>query len=104
MDRFDKDDTPITLKEACELYGNRFKVSTLRAEAGRGKLRLFRLGRRDYTSPAFLREWIKRCQDDAAEQRGFTSTRQPRLSEKQQHAAASERLKETVQMLRRRPR
>jgi hypothetical protein len=60
------DDDPITLREACALYSQaRLTVSTLRAEAARGRLDIFRLGRRDYTTPQAMREMVRRCQDAA---------------------------------------
>src|SRR5262249_23303228 len=40
----DLDERPLTLNEAGDLY--RLKVSTLRAEAARGRLDIFRLGKR----------------------------------------------------------
>ena len=45
----------LTLKEAAARSG--LTVSTLRAEAARGRLDLFRIGKRDYTTPADLAEW-----------------------------------------------
>ena len=67
-------DEPLTLKEACALYPRcKFTVSTLRAESSRGRLDIFRMGRRDYTTAAAMREMIRRCQD-AARLRASTST------------------------------
>src|SRR5262249_25170836 len=62
------------LRDACELFPRaRLTVSTLRAEAARGRLDIFRIGRRDYVTPAALREMVRKCQD-AARPRAFTST------------------------------
>ena len=59
------DDEPITLAEACNLYPrSRLTVSTLRAEAARGRLTIFRMGKRDYTTIAFMRDMVRRCQDE----------------------------------------
>ena len=59
-------DEPITLADACELYPRaRLTVSTLRAEAERGRLDIFKLGRRLYTTPAAMRAMVTKCQDDA---------------------------------------
>ena len=59
------DDEPITLAEACELYPrSRLTKSTLRAEAARGRLTIFRIGKRDYTTVAFMRDMVRRCQDE----------------------------------------
>jgi hypothetical protein len=58
------DDEPITLAEACQLYPRaKLTISTLRAEAARGRLDIFRLGKRDYTTPAAMREMVRKCQD-----------------------------------------
>ena len=65
------DDLPLTLKEAGDLY--RLKVSTLRAEASRGRLDVFRIGRRDYTTLEALKSMVRKCQEDAR-RRGSTST------------------------------
>lgn len=68
------DNEPITLAEACELYPrSKLTVSTLRAEAQRGRLDIFRLGRRDYTTIAAMEGMIRRCQEDARH-RASTST------------------------------
>ena len=60
------DEHPITLDEACKLYPRaHLKVSTLRAEHARGRLDIFRLGRRDYTTPRAMRAMVTACQEDA---------------------------------------
>jgi hypothetical protein len=61
----DSADDPITLREACKLFPlAHLTVSTLRAEADRGRLKIFRLGRRDYTTEADLRAMVKSAQDE----------------------------------------
>jgi hypothetical protein len=67
------EDRPLTLKEAAERYG--FTVSTLRAEAGRGRLNIFRIGKRDYTMASDVDEMIRRCREDDP-RRDSISTRQ----------------------------
>lgn len=92
---------PITLAEACELYPrSKFKVSTLRAEAGRGRLDIFRIGKRDYTTPAAMREMIRKCQD-AARHRASTSTQDGNsgLSETDRASSARAALSQTVEAL-----
>lgn len=65
---------PLTLEQACGLYPrSKFTVSTLRAEASRGRLDIFRIGRRDYTTPAAIRAMVQKCQD-AARLRASIST------------------------------
>jgi hypothetical protein len=53
-------DDPITLAEACKLFPKaRLTVSTLRAEHKRGRLEIFRLGRRDYTTESDMRAMVQ---------------------------------------------
>jgi Helix-turn-helix domain len=53
------DDDTITLKDAAKLFG--FSVSTLRTEADRGRLTIYRIGNRYYTTPADIREMVNQC-------------------------------------------
>lgn len=94
-------DEPITLAEACGLYPrSRLTVSTLRAEAQRGRLRIFRLGKRDYTTVESMREMVRRCQEDDP-RRGSTWIRNEGsgLSETARSSSARESLNMTVQRL-----
>src|SRR5262249_14774591 len=59
------DERPLTLAEACRLFGGTFTPHTLRAEAARGRLNIFRLGWRDYVTLSNLREMVRKCQEDA---------------------------------------
>jgi hypothetical protein len=69
------DDEPITLAEACQLYPRaKLTISTLRAEAARGRLDIFRIGRRDHTTPQAMREMVARCRAEDY-RRDFTSIR-----------------------------
>lgn len=56
---------PITLRDAAQHFG--FTVSTLRAEAGRGRLAIYKIGKRLYTTPADIREMVNQCR---VEQKG----------------------------------
>jgi hypothetical protein len=89
---------PLTLKEAAERYG--LTVSTLRAEASRGRLHIFRIGKRDYTMPDDVQEMIRQCRENDP-RRAFTSTRQEGngLSETVNTASAQASLNRTVQAL-----
>jgi hypothetical protein len=59
------DDEPITLADACKLFHHaRLTVSTLRAEAARGRLDIFRLGKRDCTTPGSMREMVRLCREE----------------------------------------
>ena len=93
------DDRPLTLQEAADLY--RLKISTLRAEASRGRLDIFRLGRRDYTTLESLKTMVRKCQEDAR-RRASTSTPDENngLSETEQASSARAALSMSVQALR----
>ena len=52
------EERPLTLKEAAERFG--FKVATLRAEAGRGRLDIFRIGKTDYILPSDIGRMIRK--------------------------------------------
>lgn len=92
------DDDPITLKDAAELY--RLTVSTLRAEAGRGRLEIFRLGKRDYTTILSMREMIEKCRV-AARHRASTWTKPvaPGSSATERALSAQGALRRTLQTL-----
>lgn len=66
------DSDTITLKDAAQHFG--FTVWTLRAEADRGRLTIYKIGKRYYTTPADVKEMVQKCR---VEQKGhgFTSTR-----------------------------
>ncbi len=88
------DDSPITLAEACEkIFAGKIKAATLRAEAERGYLTIFRIGRRDFTTPAFVREMVrKKCSAAAASRADPTAAAcrsATNLTESQRLAAAN---------------
>lgn len=57
------DDTALTLNEACRIFfRDAIKPASLRAEARRGNLTLLRIGKRDFVTPAAIREMKERCQ------------------------------------------
>jgi hypothetical protein len=53
------DDDAIPLKAAARVSG--FTVSTLRAEAERGRLVIYKVGRAHYTTVNHIREMVKSC-------------------------------------------
>jgi hypothetical protein len=53
------DDDAIPLKEAAQRFG--FTVSTLRAEADRGRLTMYKIGKRLWTTPADIRRMVEEC-------------------------------------------
>ena len=53
------DTVTITLREAEQRYG--YSVRTLRAEAGRGRLTVYRIGKRLYTKPVHISEMVEKC-------------------------------------------
>jgi hypothetical protein len=96
-----EDDEPITLAEACKLFPRaKLTVSTLRAEAGRGRLDIFRLGKRDYTTLRSMQEMVRRCQEED-HRRGSTSiaSASSGLSETARLESAQAALKQTVSVL-----
>lgn len=66
------DNDAITLKDAANHFG--FTVATLRAEAKRGRLEIYMIGKRHYTTPANIREMVQQCRV-VPKERAFTSTR-----------------------------
>jgi hypothetical protein len=93
------DDRPLTLKEAAERYG--FKVATLRAEAGRGRLAIFRIGKRDYTMPADIQEIIRRCRaEDSRHASISTPSDMNGLSATEQASYAQAALRQSMKALR----
>lgn len=66
------DSDTITLKDAAQHFG--YSVYTLRAEADRGRLAIYKIGKRYYTTPADIKEMVNQCRVDQ-KVRGFTSIR-----------------------------
>src|ERR1039458_9611953 len=64
------DNDTITLKDAAIHFG--FSVYTLRAEAERGHLTTYKIGKRLYTTPADIRDMISACRV-SQKGRDFTS-------------------------------
>jgi hypothetical protein len=98
--KVDPHEIPITLKQACEEFGGTFTPSTLRAEAGRGRLDIFRLGKRDYTTHKAMLEMVRKCQEDGR-RRGSTWTPSVRSgsSETEHVSSARAALSQTVARL-----
>jgi hypothetical protein len=90
-------ETPLTLKQACEEFGGTFTPWTLRAEASRGRLDIFRLGKRDYTTHRAMREMVRKCQEESR-RRVSTSTRveSSGLSETDRASSAQAALRASV--------
>ncbi len=59
MNALSNDRDVFPLKDAAERFG--FTVSTLKAEAGRGRLTLYKIGKKLYTTPADIHEMVNRC-------------------------------------------
>jgi hypothetical protein len=56
------DDSPITLAEAAAgFFGGRVTAASLRAESRRGRLRVFRVGNKDFTTVADLQQMMEQC-------------------------------------------
>ena len=54
-----RDGDTITLKDAAAHFG--FTVWTLRAEADRGRLTIYKIGKRYYTTPGDIRQMVEAC-------------------------------------------
>lgn len=63
-----QDTDTITLKDAAQHFG--FSVWTLRAEADRGRLTIYKIGKRYYTTPGDVKDMIQQCR---VEQKGLAS-------------------------------
>lgn len=64
------DNHPITLKEACKIFfRDTLSVYSLRAEADRGRLVIFLIGKRYYTTPADIRAFIEFKRQESLKQR-----------------------------------
>lgn len=94
------DDTTLTLKQVTEEYG--YSLSTLRAEAARGRLTLYRIGKRLYTTPADIKEMVRQCRVEQRGQ-GFTLIRggSNGSSETDRASSALAAARETVEGLKR---
>lgn len=93
------EDDPVTLSDACKaVFGDKVKPSTLRAEASRGRLDLFRIGKRDFTTIRSVREMIEKCRV-ADRRRGFISTKReaPGLSATDRISSAQAALRQSLE-------
>jgi hypothetical protein len=54
-----KDDDPITLKTAAADFG--VPIGVLKANGIAGKLEIYKLGTRYYTTPNAVRNWVQSC-------------------------------------------
>lgn len=80
------DNDAITLKDAAQHFG--FTVSTLRAEAKRGRLEIYMIGKRHYTTPANVREMVQQCRV-APKAQDFTLTRRAASGQSETDRASS---------------
>ena len=95
--QLDPQERPLTLKEACAVYGDTFTPATLRAEAERGRLEIFRLGKRNYTTLSSLREMVIQCQEEGRRQGSTSMKREANgLSETDRRLSARVALQQTL--------
>lgn len=97
-------DNPITLADACAtIFGGKIKPATLRAEAVRGNLTIFRIGRRDFTTASAVREMVQRCRVLSRHQ-GLPSTPgdEPGQSETERITSAQAAVSQMLQELKER--
>jgi hypothetical protein len=81
-----QDGDTITLKDAAQHFG--FSVYTLRTEADRGRLAIYRIGKRYYTTPADIKEMVRQCRVDQ-KGRDFTLIRSGRTGSSETERASS---------------
>jgi hypothetical protein len=79
------DPLALTLKDAAERYG--FTVATLRAEHQRGRLALYRIGKRLYTTPAAIREMLSQCLVEVSAPASIVTRRAVNTSSEMAHAS-----------------
>lgn len=93
------DHDAITLKDAASHFG--YTVDTLKAEARRDRLTIYKIGRRLYTTPADIREMVQKCRVEQ-KVRDFTLIRpeSSTLSETERASSAQAAARETVLWLR----
>ena len=92
------DSDTITLRDAAQHFG--FSVYTLRTEADRGRLVIYKIGKRYYTTPADIKEMVNQCRVDQ-KGRDFTLIRNANsgLSETERNSSALAAANETAQKL-----
>jgi hypothetical protein len=56
------DDDTITLRDAAKHFG--FSVYILRTEAERGRLTIYKIGKRYYTTPGDVKDMVQQCRVD----------------------------------------
>ncbi len=90
-----RDDDTITLRDAGQHFG--FSVYTLRTEAERGRLAIYKIGKRLYTTPADIKEMVRQCRVDQKAP-DFTLIRNARsgLSETERASSALAAANETA--------
>ena len=97
------EDDPVTLQEACDIvFRGAVKVSTLRLEATRGHLEIFKVGRRQFTTLRSVRGMMDKCREKR-KGRGSISTAGANngLSETEQATSALVALSQTTRALKR---
>jgi hypothetical protein len=81
-----QDGDTITLKDAAQHFG--FSVYTLRTEADRGRLTIYKIGKRFYTTPADIKEMVRLCRVDQKAP-DFTLIRSARSTSSETERASS---------------
>jgi hypothetical protein len=83
-----QDSDIITLKDAAQHFG--FSVYTLRTEADRGRLTIYKIGKRFYTTPGDVKEMVRQCRVEQ-KVRDFTSIRSARTTSSETDRLSSAR-------------
>lgn len=90
-----EDSDTITLKDAAQHFG--FSVYTLRTEADNGRLVIYKIGKRYYTTPADIKEMVRQCRvDQKAQDFTLTRTGSSGLSETERASSALAAARETA--------
>jgi hypothetical protein len=97
------DDDPVKLQEACDIvFRGAVKVSTLRLEATRGRLEIFKVGRRQFTTLRSVRDMRDKCRENPKARGSTEIEREKRsLSETDQSSSALVALSQKTRELKR---
>jgi hypothetical protein len=88
----------ITLKDAAQHFG--FSVYSLRTEAEKGRLTIYKVGKRYYTTPADVKEMVNQCRvDRKAPASTWTRAANSGQSETERASSALAAARETAERL-----
>lgn len=91
------DNDPITLKDAASHFG--FTVWTLRAEADRGRLAIYKIGKRFYTTPGDVKLMVQACRVEPKAP-GYTAIRRAASTSSETARASCDSAQQALMKLR----